>query len=147
MLLDVGPRADGTLPDEVVTRLKSIGAWLRTNGEAIYETRPWEHTFGEGPTVVKEGMYVADHNRDFTAADLRFTVKGQWLFLHTMGAPGPTVRVQTLRPDTPLPFGTLKRVRLLGAAADVPWQWSPDGLVLHVPDTRPSDDALVFELS
>jgi len=39
LLLGVGPKADGTLPEEVVTRLDEIGQWLDVNGEAIYNTR------------------------------------------------------------------------------------------------------------
>ena len=39
-LLNVGPDADGRIPDEAATRLKEIGAWLKKNGHAIYGTRP-----------------------------------------------------------------------------------------------------------
>lgn len=39
LLLGVGPKPDGTLPDEDVKRLKGIGDWLEVNGEAIYGTR------------------------------------------------------------------------------------------------------------
>ncbi len=40
LLLGIGPRADGTLPEEAVIRMKEIGAWLTINGPAIYGTRP-----------------------------------------------------------------------------------------------------------
>jgi alpha-L-fucosidase len=40
LLLGVGPAPDGTLPEPVVQRLAEIGAWLKTNGAAIYNTRP-----------------------------------------------------------------------------------------------------------
>lgn len=146
MLLDVGPRPDGTIPDEIVSRLRTIGAWLKVNGEAIYGSRPWER-FGEGPTRVKEGQYVADHNSDFTALDLRFTTRGSNFYLHVMGAPGAEVRVASIKRDTPLPFGALKRAELLGSKQPLRWEWSPDGLVLHMPENRPSDDALVVKLS
>ena len=146
LLLDVGPRPDGTIPEEVVSRLRLIGAWLKTNGEAIYETRPWER-FGEGPTRVKEGMYVADHNKDFTAQDIRFTVRGRGLYVHVMGAPASEVRVASLKQDTALPFGALSKAELLGVKEPLRWEWTPDGLLLHMPESRPSDDALVVKLS
>ena len=37
-LLNVGPKADGTIPDESIERLKTVGEWMKTNGEAIYGT-------------------------------------------------------------------------------------------------------------
>ena len=47
LLLDVGPEADGTIPPIQMDRLKSLGAWLRQNGEAIYGTEPWSRAEGE----------------------------------------------------------------------------------------------------
>ncbi len=38
-LLNVGPRPDGTFPDECIQRLKEIGEWLEVNGEAVYGTQ------------------------------------------------------------------------------------------------------------
>ncbi len=40
LLLNVGPRADGTLPQEQTERLSSIGAWLAKNGTALFDTTP-----------------------------------------------------------------------------------------------------------
>jgi alpha-L-fucosidase len=39
LLLGIGPKPDGTLPDEAVMRLQEIGSWMDKNGEAIYSTR------------------------------------------------------------------------------------------------------------
>ncbi|WP_308493726.1 alpha-L-fucosidase [Microbacterium terrisoli] len=41
LLLNVGPRADGSIPDLQRAAMRELGAWLRTNGEAVYGTRPW----------------------------------------------------------------------------------------------------------
>lgn len=39
LLLGIGPKPDGTLPEEAVQRMKEIGEWMTKNGEAIYNTR------------------------------------------------------------------------------------------------------------
>ena len=70
MLLNVGPRADGVIPEEAQRVLLDIGSWLRVNGEAIYGTRPWV-TFGEGPTEVAAGHHTEGKNAAFTSDDLR----------------------------------------------------------------------------
>lgn len=46
LLLNVGPRADATIPEEQLDRLKGFGAWLRANGEAIYGSCPWTRSDG-----------------------------------------------------------------------------------------------------
>ena len=57
-LLNIGPRADGSVPEESVRALRAIGAWMRTNGEAIYGTRaglvanqPWGRSTTKGNTL------------------------------------------------------------------------------------------------
>ncbi|MBS0409073.1 MAG: alpha-L-fucosidase [Proteobacteria bacterium] len=54
LLLNVGPRPDGTIPEEQTRRLKAFGAWLRANGEAIYASRPWTRSDG----VTDQGQAV-----------------------------------------------------------------------------------------
>src|ERR1019366_2866777 len=85
LLLNIPPRGDGAIPEEQQTILKSIGAWLRVNGEAIYGSRAWR-MYGEGPSVPAEA--AADWRGGssaqptplspkrmpaFTAQDYRFT--------------------------------------------------------------------------
>lgn len=63
LLLDIGPKADGTVPEVMRDRLLAIGRWLEINGQAIYATAPWTHR-GNGSvryTVGKDGsLYVID---------------------------------------------------------------------------------------
>jgi alpha-L-fucosidase len=84
---------------------------------------------------------------DFTAQDIRFATRGGFLYVHVLGAPGKQVRVASLRKDVSLPFGTLRKVELLGVSEALRWDWTPDGLVIEMPERRPSDDAVVLRLS
>ena len=74
LLLNVGPRPDGTIPDQDQKILLAIGDWLKTNGESIYGTTYWT-TFGEGPTAVSTGHISEHKDKPFTSKDIRFTAK------------------------------------------------------------------------
>jgi len=142
----VGPKPDGTIPGEIEKRLRQIGAWLRVNGEAIYGTRPAEH-YGEGPTRIKAGTFGSDRNVDLTARDLRFTTRPGAFYIHVLGAPGSQVLAASLKRDSAMGFGAVRKVEMLGVANPLKWDWTPDGLLIQMPETRPSEDAVVIKLS
>lgn len=69
LLLDVGPRADGSISELQLERLRGLGAWLKVNGEAIYGTRPWVRA--EGQTAEGEPVRFTRNARDLFAIIFR----------------------------------------------------------------------------
>jgi alpha-L-fucosidase len=48
LLINVGPKADGSIPEIQKKRLVDLGRWLAINGEAIFGSRPWVRAEGQG---------------------------------------------------------------------------------------------------
>jgi alpha-L-fucosidase len=120
LLLNVGPMAGGTIPDLQRERLEGLGAWLSTNGDAIYDTRPW---------VQAEG-------RTGDGVPVRYTRKDATLYAVLLDTPqGIEVAIDGLRaaPET--------TVRLLGGDGELRWRQAGDGLLVTLPGELGSSPA------
>jgi alpha-L-fucosidase len=147
MLLNIGPKPDGTIPEHEQQMLRAIGGWLRINGEAIYGTRPWKQ-FGEGPTQVVAGSFADVKRQGFTGEDFRFTAKGSTLYAIALAWPesGKLV-VKSLAPDAGLARGRVDSVRLLGYEGKLDWRQTPEGLVVTLPNQPPCDFAVTLAIT
>lgn len=142
-LLNIGPRADGTIPDECRDALLTVGEWLGKYGDAIYATRPWI-TFGEGPTSGGGDSYK------YTSRDIRFTRSkdGTKLYVSVLSAPTKDeVLVKTLASGK-WDASTVEAVSLINGTDRIAVEWSQgeDGLTIKLPAERP-DSACAFEIT
>ena len=113
LLLNVGPMADGTIPENQADRLRALGRWLDRNGEAIFDTRPWGRA--EGKTT--QGL------------DLRFTATEGALYATLLGSPAESeIRIESLEAPASA------RIQLLGRDGDLEWQQDGSDLVIRLPD-------------
>jgi alpha-L-fucosidase len=131
LLLNIGPRSDGTIPEGVQQVLLDVGAWLDINGEAIYGTRPWR-IYGEGPTKVAAGSFHDTDTTHYTAEDFRFTTKGD--VLYAIGFAWPT-NGQAVIHSLAVTAGAepIESVSLLGSDAKISFDQGSDGLHLQLP--------------
>ena len=136
LLLNVGPKPDGTISDEDTAVLTEIGEWMAVNSEAIYGTKVWRK-YGEGPTKVEEGQFTDGKEKVFTSKDIRFTVKGENLYCTVLSWPedGHVVIKSLGHADAsrlPVFHGIVKDVDVLGCTEKPEWHRDEQGLHVTV---------------
>ena len=171
-LLNISPKADGTIPQEQQDVLLAIGGWLKVNGEAIYFTRPWIK-FGEGPvaeacaaSMVKlraAGNFAGRLNGQnmggngvggggvsrsgYKPQDIRFTRHGDTLYAIVMAWPGEQpVTITSLASGLPV-HGKVEKVELLGHDGDLAFSQDAAGLQVKFPADKPCNFAYTLKIT
>jgi alpha-L-fucosidase len=145
LLLNVGPRADGTIAPEEVALLEAIGDWLSVNGEAVFGTSPWT-VFGEGPTVPVAGSFADASAALYGADDFRFTtmteVGHRYVYAIALARPSDgRVRVRSFGADSRLVDRPIVDVRVLGWSGPLEWTRGGESLDVVLPDSLRSGDS------
>jgi alpha-L-fucosidase len=145
LLLNIGPRSDGTIPEPVQQVLLDVGAWLTINGESIYGTRPWR-VYGEGPTKAVAGSFHDTDVQKYTAEDFRFTTKGDVLYAIGFAWPaGGEAAIESLA--TAAGSELVQAVSLVGSEAKLRFEQRADGLHVQLPAQAPAKYAYVLRLT
>ena len=140
LLLNIGPKPDGTITQEQQKVLIDIGKWLKVNGEAIYESRPWIKS-GEGVVVGTSGEHTDNKESKYTSQDIRFTTKGDDLYAIFLDWSDEELTIRSIDENF-----TVSHVTMLGSDDDIEWSQSAEGLQVSFPKDRPTEYAHTLKI-
>jgi len=142
LLLNVGPKGDGSFPNESIVRLQAIGEWMKANHEAIYGTHAWKVS-GEGnldqkaeDLGLKEKNTIKDAVNDATSKeivpDIRFTTKENVIYVIVRNPALSKVNVMNMAKGEV----QIKDVSLLGGKKNLSWVQDNNALTLEIPQSK-----------
>lgn len=143
LLLNIGPRADGTITEEETAVIRDMGSWLKINGDGIYGTTFWKK-FGEGTVNNEEGFFKDGDEKNFTTEDFRFTYKSGYLYAFQM-RPSAKVSIKTLSKKKEHDF-LIESIELLGSDEKIEYVRTEDALEITVNGKIENDYPQCFKI-
>ncbi|HWB54740.1 MAG TPA: alpha-L-fucosidase [Tepidisphaeraceae bacterium] len=143
LLLSIPVRGDGTIDDREMEFLAGLTRWMDINGEGIFGSRPWK-IFGEGPSHKTGGMF-SEGKTEYTAEDIRFTTRGNTLYVFTLGIPFGDIKIKSLGTASSL-TQPIRQITMLGSNTPIIWHQEPDQLLIPRPTDRPTLDTTCFKV-
>lgn len=125
LLINVGPKADGTIPSGQQDLLLELGRWLAANGDAIYDTRPW----------------VLPQAESVEGRDIRFTWKKDKAYVIVLDDKAGTVTIPGLVVETG------STLRDLASNQELEWHWKGSNLVISLSEQAYPGHARAIEIS
>ncbi|MDO7085579.1 alpha-L-fucosidase [Pseudocolwellia sp. AS88] len=144
-LLNVGPDGQGVIPAASANILKEVGKWLKVNGDAIYDSKPWviDH---EGPTIIDmKGTSHRKENKanfDFTEKDFWFTEKENKVYVISLTIPKSSTAVIKAIKDL-----NIKSIRLVGSGKLLNWSKTADAIHVLLPDLKNNGAGYAIEIT
>jgi alpha-L-fucosidase len=140
---------------------REFGAFLKTNGAAVYGSRAWK-VLGEGRmkknnkgameliTFPRNVIQASSDQFKMTSEDIRFT-EGRdgtiYAFVMAVPKPGEKLLIKSLGADAKLIEKKITEVSLLGSSDSIEWKQEADGLSVRCPDSMPSGFAVIFRIT
>ncbi|HEY6402438.1 MAG TPA: alpha-L-fucosidase, partial [Blastocatellia bacterium] len=136
-LLNVGPTAEGVIPQPSQEILRKVGQWLKVNGEAIYGAgpTPFSQEFGKLSETNKDhrGQHVFEQAKEWRA-----TTKADKLYIHLFTWPKEFI-LEDVK-------GKVTKAYLLASQKTLKFSQTGSKLVVQLPDKAPGELASVIRL-
>ncbi|PNW29653.1 alpha-L-fucosidase [Formosa algae] len=153
LLLSMELNPDGTIPHEIKKSVKIVGDWLKVNGEAIYDTRPWT-VYGDGKSVRGEATETVEgelrnatdsqkHGEHFnqrtTATpafshdEVRYTTKGDDFYIIVMNPKGGEFLIPSFAKKKESNPGVLKELTQIYDGRTLSFKQTNKGLLINMP--------------
>jgi alpha-L-fucosidase len=145
VLLNISPKADGTINVEQRNVLTTIGRWIDKHKEAVYETRA-HSVYGYGEAAFKKGDFGGQSaTTDYNEKDIRFMTSKdkKRLYVFSLGSPTPNSSFE-VQADM---GWKVKRVSVVGSEVDLKWSYQDSKLRLQTPNATDMDElATIFRV-